>query len=239
VCVVVWHNCSIDIDTVVSNGAVMAYGYRIGRIPSTTIQRLPRYLRVLRSLASQGREVVSSARLAEVLSLDAVQVRKDFGFLQITGRPKTGFRVEELVDAIEQALCWNRVTDAVLVGVGHLGAALLGYDGFAHHGVDIVAAFDREAERIGPRVHGVSVEPMDALASRIRAMNVAMAILTVSPEGAQDVAEALVEAGIQGIWNFTGQALRVPDSVIVQDQDIAIGLALLSAKLTARRAERE
>jgi redox-sensing transcriptional repressor len=212
----------------------MAYGYRIGSIPLTTVQRLPSYLRVARELRRQGREVVSSNHLAERLGLEAIVVRKDFGYVGITGLPKTGYQVDELVLAMEHCLNWNRIREAILVGVGHLGTALLGYEGFASHGLNICAAFDLDPGVVGTVVNGTPVSPMESLEAVLRRHEARMAILTVSPEAAQDVALQLARAGIEGIWNFTGCPLVVPSEVIVQDQDIAIGLAVLSAKLSAR-----
>jgi redox-sensing transcriptional repressor len=212
----------------------MAYGYRIGSIPLTTVQRLPSYLRVAREMRRQGRDVVSSNRLAELLGLEAIQVRKDFGFIGITGLPKTGYQVDDLVAAMEHCLNWNRIRDAVLVGVGHLGTALLGYEGFAAHGLNICAAFDADPGKTGTVVNGTPVLAMADLEAVLRRTEARMAILTVAPDAAQDVALDLARAGIQGIWNFTGCPLVVPQEVIVQDQDIAIGLAVLSAKLSAR-----
>jgi redox-sensing transcriptional repressor len=200
----------------------------------TTVQRLPGYLRLVRELQRDGIEVVSSAHLAEILKAEAIQIRKDFGYIGITGRPKTGYRVDELVSIIEACLSWNRVQDAVLVGAGNLGRALMGYRGFATHGQRIVAAFDADAEVVGDCINGISILPMADLAAFVQQQKVRMAILTVSPEAAQPVADQLVGAGIEGIWNFTGKKLSVPDGVIVQDQDIATGLAVLSAKLTYR-----
>ncbi len=215
----------------------MAFGYRIGSLPITTVQRLPRYLRVLREFRQRGREVTSSARLAELLRLEAIQVRKDFGFLDITGKPNCGFQVAELIKVIERCLNWHRVSDAVLVGVGHLGQALLGYQGFAHHGMRICAAFDIDPERIGAVIHGVEVQSMEALESSLSILDAGMAILAVAPEAAQEVVRRLMAAGIVGIWNFTGCTLEHPDHVVIQDEDIAIGLAVLSAKLNARSGE--
>jgi redox-sensing transcriptional repressor len=212
----------------------MSYGYMIGSLPVSTVQRLPSYLRVVRDMQQQGRGMVSSSRLAGMLGLEAVQVRKDFGFIGITGMPKSGYQVEELVLAMERCLCWNRVRDAVLVGVGHLGTALLGYRGFKAHGLRICAAFDLDPALAGQVVGGVSVLPMADLEAVLGRLQVPMAILTVAPEAAQEVALRLSGAGIEGIWNFTGRPLDLPPQVIVQDQDIATGLAVLSAKLSAR-----
>jgi len=214
----------------------VSYGYKIGSLPITTVQRLPNYLRLVRELQREGLEAVSSARLAETLRVEAIQIRKDFGYIGITGRPKTGYRVDELVDVIEQCLSWNRVQDAILVGAGNLGRALMGYRGFATHGLRIVAAFDVDPGITGESVNEISVHALSELAPIARRLKVRMAILTVSPEAAQAAADKLVDAGIEGIWNFTGKRLSVPDDVIIQDQDIATGLAVLSAKLTARAA---
>jgi len=214
----------------------VSYGYKIGKLPVTTVQRLPNYLRLVRELQREGLELVSSARLAEVLRVEAIQIRKDFGYIGITGRPKTGYRVDELVSIIEQCLSWNRVQDAILVGAGNLGRALLGYRGFANHGLRIVAAFDADPEIAGDCVHQITIHPMRDLAPLVGKHKIRMAILTVSPEAAQAATDKLVDAGIEGIWNFTGKKLSVPDDVIIQDQDIATGLAVLSAKLTARAA---
>nr|WP_320132260.1 redox-sensing transcriptional repressor Rex [uncultured Holophaga sp.] len=215
----------------------MAYGYRIGSIPITTVQRLPSYLRVLRLMQRAGRDVVSSNRLAELLQLEAIQVRKDFGFIGMVGMPKTGFQVEELVRGIEHCLNWNRITEAVLVGAGHLGSALLGYEGFHAHGLNICAAFDRDPGLLGRTVKGMVVRSLEDLDRVVEETGARMGILTVSPQAAQEVADQLVKAGVQGIWNFTGQVLTVPAGVIVQDQDIAIGLAVLSAKLSVQGEE--
>jgi redox-sensing transcriptional repressor len=216
----------------------MPYGRKIGHIPLTTVQRLPDYLRQLRRIVQEGGEFVSSARLSEMQKVEAIQVRKDIAHIGITGRPKTGYRVAELLEAIERCLSWNRVTDALLVGTGHLGTALLGYRGFANHGLNIVAAFDSDQAVTGKKLHAVPVYPMSKLSPLAQKLRLRMAILTVSPEAAQLVADKLVDAGIEGIWNFTGVQLSVPADVIVQDQDISTGLAVLSAKLTARSTER-
>lgn len=212
----------------------MVLGSRIGGLPLTTVQRLPTYLRLVREMRRHGREVVSSARLGELLKLDPVQVRKDFSSLGLIGRPKIGFRTEELVEAIERHLNWNRVSYAVLAGAGHLGQALLGYQGFAHHGLEIRAAFDIDPRRVGREINGIPIHPMEDLEARLPSLAARMAILTVSPEAAQEVAQRLARAGIEGIWNFTGATLNLPEGVIVQDQDIAIGLAVLSSRLSAR-----
>lgn len=212
----------------------MAYGYRIGSIPLTTIQRLPSYLRVVREMRQMGREVVSSNRLADLLGLEAIQVRKDFGFIGVTGSPRTGYPVEEAVRILEHCLTGNRVWNAVLVGAGHLGTALLGYEGFAILGLNIRAAFDLDPRQAGKVVNGTRVAPMEDLETVLSHVDARLAILTVPPEAAQEVGLRLAEAGIEGIWNFTGCPLSLPPGVIVQDQDLAIGLAVLSAKLSAR-----
>lgn len=212
----------------------MAFGYRVGSLPVTAIQRLPRYLRALREFDQRGRTFVPSALLAGRLRLEAIQVRKDFGLLGITGKPSTGFLVQELIEVIERCLNRQCVSEAILVGVGPLGQALLEYQGFAHHGLSICAAFDPAPERVGAHIHGVEIQAMETLESGIERLEADMAILAVAPEMAPEITDRLVAAGIAGIWNCTGCALEHPAHVVVQDEDLALGLAVLSAKLRAR-----
>ncbi|HLO65979.1 MAG TPA: redox-sensing transcriptional repressor Rex [Holophaga sp.] len=212
----------------------MAMAHRIGGIPLATVQRLPIYLKVLREMRRAGRQIVSSAALAHLLRLDPVQVRKDFGRLGQAGRPRIGFAIAALIGAIEARLDWGRVNAAVLLGAGHLGQALLGYQGFALHGLEITAAFDPSPRVAGRRLHGIPIHPLEDLEARLPALGARMAILATSPWAAQETAERLALAGIEGIWNFTGEILTLPPRVLVQDQDIAIGLAVLSSRLCTR-----
>jgi redox-sensing transcriptional repressor len=125
---------------------------------------------------------------------------------------------------------WQMRTDAVLVGAGRLGSALIGYPGFKEQGFQIVAAFDVKPSR-NQTVSGVPVYPVSQLCERVKELKVSLGILTVPDAFAQDVADALIAGGVRGIWNFTPVRLKVPEGVIVKREDLAASLALLSYRL--------
>ncbi|MGO8766343.1 MAG: redox-sensing transcriptional repressor Rex [Limisphaerales bacterium] len=195
------------------------------------VKRLPAYLQLLRVLQAEGREYVSGTVLAGVHHLEPVIVRKDLAITGIIGTPRLGFRVAELIAAIERFLGWDNQAKAILVGVGNLGAALLGYRGFENFGLRIIGAFDADPKKIGKWVHGCKVQPMNQLGGFIRRGEIKLGVLTVPAEVAQETAEILICAGIRGIWNFTPVKLKVPDSVAAQKEDLAEGLAVLSHRL--------
>ncbi|MFW6061269.1 MAG: redox-sensing transcriptional repressor Rex [Planctomycetota bacterium] len=202
--------------------------------PLPTIRRMPAYLHLLRRLGREGLQSVSGTQIARELRLEPIQVRKDLAHTGIAGKPGVGFVVDDLIDAIEAFLNWDNTTDAFLVGAGNLGTALMGYEGFARHGLNIVAAFDRDEQKIGTELHGKGVMDLDKLPNLAERMHVRMGILTVPPEAAQEAADLLVLAGIEGIWNFTPVTLNVPESVVVQNEDLSSGLAVLSVLLRSK-----
>jgi redox-sensing transcriptional repressor len=199
------------------------------------VRRLPAYLQLLRILQGEGHEYVSGTVLASTHNLEPVIVRKDLAVTGITGTPRRGFRVAELIAAIEAFLGWNNQTKAVLVGVGNLGTALLGYRGFENLGLRIAGAFDSDAQKVGLWVQGRQVQSMTRLPSFARRLGITLGVLTVPATVAQEVADLMVNAGIMGIWNFTPVKLKVPEGVVVQKEDLAEGLAVLSHRLRHSR----
>jgi redox-sensing transcriptional repressor len=195
------------------------------------VKRLPAYLQMLRVLQGEGREYVSGTVLASTHNLEPVIVRKDLAVTGITGTPRRGFRVGELIAAIERFLGWDHQAKAVLVGVGNLGTALLGYHGFEDYGLRIAGAFDCEPAKVGRWVQGRKVQPLSQLAAFCRRGGIMLGVLTVPAAAAQEAAEAMVRAGIRGIWNFTPAKLRLPEGVVTQKEDLAEGLAVLSHRL--------
>jgi redox-sensing transcriptional repressor len=198
---------------------------------ASTVRRFPSYLPVIRDLQQEGKEFVSAAVIAEVLELDPVQVRKDLAMTGIAGTPQKGFPIEDIIYAIEHYLGWDSTSDAVLVGTGNLGSALLGYKGFLHHGLHIMAAFDIDPRKIGVRIHSIKILNAKTMDIQIKNFGVKIAILTVPAESAQETADVLVSAGIEGIWNFTGVKLKVPGNVVVQQEDLSAGYAMLRVKM--------
>jgi len=203
---------------------------KVDKLP--TIRRLPEYLRILRNLACHGKGVVSSGRLAEAMNIDPILVRKDLAMTGIEGTPRLGYKIPDLIAAIEELLGWGDASmDAFLVGVGHLGTAILGYQELSESGHRILAAFDKDPEKIGLTVHGIRVSGLDELPELVSRMKVHVAILTVPPGNAQEAADFLAKSGIQGIWNFTTVSLEVPEGVVTHKEDLMAGLAVLSVKL--------
>jgi redox-sensing transcriptional repressor len=200
--------------------------------PLPSVRRMPMYLRYLKQVREQGRCCVSCTHIAEHLHLNSIQVRKDLALTGIVGRPKTGYEVEPLIDAVEEFLGWNNTHDAFLVGVGSLGRALLGYDGFQEYGLEIIAGFDRAVETIGQTIHGKQILAIEALPGLARRMHVKIGILTVPAKAAQDVTDLMVGAGIRAIWNYTPVQLDVPPTVVVEEVRMAASFAVLSLRLT-------
>ena len=207
---------------------------RLSPLPQPTIRRYPAYLRLIRERMAAGEEEISSAALAATLGIDPVLARKDIAMMGIPGRPRWGYPARELVAAMQHALGWDNATDAALIGCGSLGHALVGYGGFAEQHLSIVVAFDANPELQGQTVHGVKVRPMTEIGRLVRRLRIRLGILTVPDAAAQECAEALVAAGVKGIWNFTSVQLSVPDDVIVQNVDLAQSLAVLSHAIANR-----
>lgn len=204
-----------------------------------TIKRLPAYLHLLRHLSECGRQVVSSDHIAGILKADAIQIRKDLAVTGCEGKPRVGYYIPALIKAIEEFLGWDNTTEAFLVGAGNLGSALLGYKGFERSGLDIIAAFDADESKVGQEIHGKQVLHMNKLSDMVKRMHIRIGVITVPSEAAQEVADVMVEAGIEAIWNFTPVSLDHPKNVIVQNEDLSSGLAVLSVRLSQADEARE
>lgn len=200
-------------------------------IPEPTLRRLPSYHHLLMALANEGQEYVSCSVIGRALSLDPTQVRKDIALTGIEGKPKVGYDLHELMASIEDFLGWNDTKQAFLVGVGHMGQALLGYQQFNQYGMEIVAAFDNDPAKLGQVYSGREVLPLSKLANLARRMHILLGIITTPAESAQYVADQMVAGGIQGIWNFAPVSIDTPQGVIVQDVDLFSSLAILSKRL--------
>jgi redox-sensing transcriptional repressor len=173
------------------------------------------------------------------LNLNEVQVRKDLAAVSNSGgKPKTGYVAKELISDLEEFLGYNSVDEAILVGVGHLGKALLSYQGFENCGLNILMGFDKDEAIIGTNVCGKQILPLDKLKDLCWRMSVNVGIITVPAKEAQMICDMLVEAGIRAIWNFAPVHLHVPDYVLVQNENLAASLAVLSKNLTESLKEK-
>ena len=203
-------------------------------IPEASLRRLPIYYRSLQDMLIANVTQVSCADLARVLGLDPTLVRKDIEMTGIVGKPRIGYPLSDLLRWIENFLGWNRPKGAVLVGAGSLGSALLGYDRFRSHGMEIVAAFDIDREKVGRRVHGRAVQPLSSLPDFVRRTRILVGVITTPADTAQAIADLMVQAGIRAIWNFAPAHIQVPERVILQNEDLYHSLASLSFKLESR-----
>lgn len=197
-------------------------------IPRKTIYRLSVYHRCLEQLGETPEGRVSSEALARVAGVKPTQLRKDLAHFGQLGRRGIGYDAEQLREKLGELLGTTRLQPVILVGVGNLGAALLGYHGFAKEGFEIVAAFDADSNKEGRTLSGVRVHPAKEMADFIRRNDVRMAILTVPGRAAQSVCNRLIEAGIVAILNFAPVILQVPEAVMVNNVNLAIELENLS-----------
>lgn len=197
-------------------------------IPRKTVYRFSIYQRCLTRLKDNHIETVSSEALAKAAGVKSTQLRKDLTHLGQFGTRGLGYNVGGLSAAIGEVLGRSRLQPVILVGVGNLGAALLRYGGFQKEGFEIVAAFDTKPDP--RRVKGLKTQLLDAtgLTSFIREHQIKMAILTVPGTHAQEVVNAMVEAGIQAVLNFSPVVLEVPRNVVVNNVDLAVELENLS-----------
>jgi redox-sensing transcriptional repressor len=199
--------------------------------PEATLKRLPSYLRLLKMHRDQREDFISCTTIAEALNQKAIQVRKDLAGTGISGKPRTGYAIDTLIEHIENYLGWNNSNDAFLVGVGNLGRALLGYQGGGDYNLNIVTAFDTNETLMGQKVHDRTILPMDKFKDLAQRMHVNIGIITVPPEQAQGVADIMIEAGIMAIWNFAPTKLTVhPDSILV-NTSLSSNLAILTNRL--------
>ena len=203
------------------------------KISKSVLKRLPGYLSYLKSLPENGTSHISATALANALGMGEVQVRKDLAMVSDGGRPKIGYLREALIEDIEQFLGYDNVTDAVLIGAGKLGQALMAYQGFDEYGLNIMAAFDRNP-KMDRTDEGKPVYSMEKLTQFCRTHKVLMGIITVPAEGAQEVADLLIACGIKAIWNFAPTHLDVPANILVQNENMATSLAVLSVHLQAQ-----
>ena len=201
---------------------------RILNIPA--IRRMPTYLHKLLKMQADGKIRVSSTELAEYMNIELIVVRKDISLTGISGQRRIGYDVNELIHYIKSYLGWEEAIPAVLIGAGSLGTALLGYNDFELYGFRIDQVFDSSPDKIGREVYGRRVRDVREMRESFAENPPEIAVICVSNNSAQDVADKLVALGVRYIWNFANVSLKVPPHVVVQREVIAGGLAMLAVK---------
>lgn len=203
-------------------------------LSNNLINRLPQYLTYLKELDKDS--YVSALEVANSLNLNFELVKKDFQKISSKkGVPNKGRKVDDLINGIEKLLGFDENHRAILVGVGHLGNALLNYQGFKQYNLEIVGAFDYNKEIIGKTINGIKVYDFDDISSIRRKLNATIGIICVPASEAEGVAIRLVASGIEAIWNFAPVRLDVNDDVIVSNMDMAQSLANLAHRLYIKK----
>ena len=207
------------------------------QVSVNTLQRLPTYLNYLKSLDDDGN--ISSTEIARALGLNDVQVRKDLSSVSSGGRPKVGYNIRGLILDLKEFLGYNAVNDAVMVGCGNLGRALMSYRGFREYGLRIVAGIDVSDDIVGEEVSGKPVLPLSGLPQYCRENGIRIGVITTPAQAAQKACDLLMEGGIKAVWNFAPAHITVGEGVLVQNENMACSLALLSKHLNEMLEEEE
>jgi len=209
------------------------------KISEAVVRRLPVYLQVLSELSVREVQTVSSQELGRKLDLNPAQIRKDLAYFGEFGRKGIGYDVNYLIEKIRQILNLDTTHYAVLIGAGNLGHALCNYNTYLRDNVQITAVFDASPAKIGTTINGLTVLPMSELRETIIGQRIRIGIITVPASEAQNVANELVSAGIDGILNFAPAILKVPDTVRIHHANFTTELLSLAYYIEKERLERD
>jgi redox-sensing transcriptional repressor len=204
----------------------------MSHISEPTVRRLSNYYRVLEEVAAEGKRMISSQLLAEREGITSAQVRKDLSAFGSFGRRGLGYHVEHLREEIRALLGLDRRWKACIVGAGHIGSALVSYRGFADQGFDIAAVFDADQDRVGRTLEGLVVRHISQLGAK---EGFEIGVIATPVRAAQEVADVLVAAGVQGILNFAPRKLKVPPTITLRTVDMTMEFESLSYALTHAR----
>lgn len=199
------------------------------------IERYPIYLNVLLSLRNSGINKVNSRLLADALGCSEEQVRKDLQIVSPhSSKPGCSRDVNLLINHLKEYLGYNKVDKAVLVGVGHLGSALLSFKGFEDYGLEIVAGFDIDPSLTGETINDKPVYSIFNLDNKIKELGVDVAIVATPKDVTQEIVNKLINSGIKAIWNFVPIHLVVPENIIVENMDLARSLAVFFHRINKK-----
>lgn len=201
--------------------------------PEPTLRRLPWYLAYVSMLRNRNVEYVSSTSIARQLNVDASQIAKDLSVLDIKGKTRIGYEVVALENALRNFLGFAGCHNAVILGAGSLGSALIADTGLERFGLNIVAGFDISAERVDTEIKGIPVYHIDRLTEMQRRLRAEIAIIAVPVEQAQDVADLAMEAGIPALWNFTPSRILTAPGTVIQNTSIYSHLAVMYNRLSS------
>jgi redox-sensing transcriptional repressor len=201
-------------------------------ISKATIDRLPVYFRVLRSIQDEGVDIISSEDLGRRIGVTPEQIRKDLASFGEFGKKGVGYFVRDLIRNIGEILGLHRNWNIAIVGMGHLGWALANYRNFTSLGFNLAAMFDVDPDKVGKIINGVEVHHIERLQQVSMEREIQIGVITVPAVQAQTTANSLVAAGVRGIWNFAPIRLSVPENIRLVSEDLSIGLSSISYYLT-------
>ncbi|PAB59335.1 redox-sensing transcriptional repressor Rex [Anaeromicrobium sediminis] len=209
------------------------------RISMAVIRRLPKYRRYLSELLDKDIHRISSKELSKIIGFTASQIRQDLNNFGGFGQQGYGYNVEELHSAIGKILGLDHSYNTVIVGAGNIGQAIANYTNFEKAGFKPTAMFEINPKLIGLKIRDIEIMDADLLGTYIKEKNINIGIICTSKEKAQDVANVMVESGIQGIWNFAPTDLQVPEHVVLETVHLSESLYTLSYLLKHKREEED
>jgi len=201
------------------------------KVPEPSLRRLPWYLSNAKLLKNKGEHFVSSTQISKEINIDASQIAKDLSYVNISGRTRVGYDIDDLIAVLEDFLGFTNMHKAFLFGVGSLGGALLRDSGLNHFGLEIVAGFDVNPELVGTFINGIPIFHSDDFQAKMLEYNVNIGVLTVPIEIAQNITDKMIEGGVKAVWNFTPLRIRVPENIVVQNTSLYAHLAVMFNRL--------
>jgi AT-rich DNA-binding protein len=204
-------------------------------IPYATIKRLPIYYRFLSDLLKKEVERISSRELAAKMGINPSQLRQDLSYFGSFGQQGYGYRVDDLLQEIGKILGLHQQNSMVLVGAGHLGTALASYVNFSRRGLLMKAVFDSNPAVIGNVINELTIQDVKDLRPYLHSHPIDIGIIATPAACAQEIANQLVEEGVEGIWNFAPVNLKLPEEVILENVHLNESLFMLSYKLQQKR----
>lgn len=204
------------------------------QLPEPTLRRLPWYLAYVSLLRSKKVEYISSTKIAEELDVDASQIAKDLSFLNIKGKTRIGYEVDTLERKLRDFLGFDQRHNAVMVGVGSLGAALMQDSGLQRYGLNIVAGIDTNPSIAGTTVSGIEVHTPEHLPHLVAELGIKVGVIAVPVDSAQSVADYIISCGVKALWNFTPYRIRVPEGIVVTNTSIYAHLAVMYNRLASQ-----
>lgn len=197
-------------------------------ISAMTVERLSIYLRTLRQAKEEGKKFISSTEIANKNGITSAQVRKDLSFFGSFGKKGLGYNIDSLLDSINKILGLNHRWKVALIGLGHLGEALVRHKGFQKSGFDVTAIFDIAPSKVGRKYHGIEIFHIDQFAKKVIESGIEIAIIAVPSHAARETVERVIKAGVRGILNFTDVSVPAPDGIVIKNVSIASELETIT-----------